>query len=98
MKIDFTRGAASKNWSFKLGADLVEEVLSTRLLGVIINSQLTWQDHVDSVTAKCSKRLWALRSLKSLGFPKDELVLFYKASIRSVLEYASPLWSSGLTQ
>jgi hypothetical protein len=35
--------------------------------------------------------------MKSLGFPAEELVHFYRSSILSVLEYASPLWSPGLT-
>ena len=42
---------------------------------------------------KASKRLYALRSLKKAGVQPSDLVGIYCALIRSVLEYAAPLWS-----
>ncbi len=95
--VDFTRTKKSKNWKFTLDGAEVETVSSARLLGVIFNGQLTWEDHVNSIVSKASRRLWILRKLKQLGFKEKELTLLLKSSIIPILEYASPVWGPGLT-
>ena len=50
-----------------------------------------------AVTTKASKRLWFLKKLKRAGEPQSDLVNYYKAVIRPVMEYASPVWHSSLT-
>ena len=45
------------------------------------------------IVRKASKRLYALRSLKKAGVQPSDLVGIYCALIRSVLEYAAPVWS-----
>jgi hypothetical protein len=98
LKCDFTRIQPSKNWQFSVDGDPVSsDAKVTKLLGVKINSTLTWNDHVDFITTKATKRFWTLRSLQKLGFPPKDLVAFYKSSIIPLLEYASPVWSSGLS-
>ena len=42
---------------------------------------------------KASKRLYALKSLEKAGVQPSDLVGIYCALIRSVLEYAAPVWS-----
>ena len=42
---------------------------------------------------KANKRLYALRTLKKAGVQPSDLVGIYHALIRSVLEYAAPVWS-----
>lgn len=95
--IDFTKSKTSQNWQFSLDNSPVEIVPSARLLGVIVNNQLTWNDHVDSIVTKASCRPWMLRSLKNLGLSSRELTTLFKSSIIPILEYASPVWGSGLT-
>ena len=38
-----------------------------------------------------------LRRLKPLGASEEDLLDVYEKQIRSVLEFASPVWTSGLT-
>lgn len=59
------------------------------ILGLSINENLTWTDHIKKVVKKCNQRFFILRKLKHLITP-DELNSVYTAIIRSVLEYASP--------
>lgn len=95
--IDFTKTRKSNDWAFTLNDTHVETVPSARLLGVIVNNKLTWEDHVSSIVKKASGRLWTLRLLRQFGFSKHELITLYKSSIIPILEYASPVWSPGLT-
>jgi len=68
----------------------IRVVEETKLLGVLESSDLKWRKHVDATVAKCSTRLYLLRMLRKTGVPRDCLVLFYNAKMRSLLSYAYP--------
>ena len=71
----------------------VRRVETYKILGVHLSSDLTWNVHIEYIVKKASKRLYALRSLKKAGVQPSDLVGIYCALIRSVLEYAAPVWS-----
>ena len=76
----------------------VELVTSTKLLGLTIANDLTWNDHVTEITKKASKRLYFLTQLKRAGVPKQDLALFYVSCVRSLIDYAAPVFFNGLPQ
>ena len=75
-----------------IGDGKFERVSSYKLLGVYVSNNLTWNEHVDDVTKKTTKRIYFMRLLKRAGVAPKELVHIYLASIRSVIEYAAPAW------
>lgn len=75
-----------------IGSHQVEEVESFKLLGVIISEDLKWKKHVEYIIAKASKRLYALRLLKRANVPSQHILKVYISNVRSVLEYAAPVW------
>jgi len=75
----------------------VEQVTSFKLLGVTINNALKWDDHIAAVTSNAAKRLWFLKKLKRAGVSQADLVYYYQAVIRPVLEYACPIWHTSIT-
>ena len=76
----------------------VELVTSTKLLGLTIANDLTWNDHVTEITKKASKRCYFLTQLKRAGNPKQDLALFYVLCMRSVIDYAAPVFFNSLPQ
>ena len=84
--------------SLTIASSLVERVSVYKLLGVMITSSLKWDDHIDVITAKAAKRLWFLKKLKRAGVSTDDLVHYYQAVVRPVLEYACPAWHTSLTK
>jgi len=70
----------------------VERVYDFKLLGVHIDSTLTWTKHIDYITKKATKRLYFLKVLKRAGLPSDHLLHYYTTVIRPVLEYCSCIW------
>ena len=74
----------------------IERVSQTKLLGVIISSDLKWDAHIAHINAKASKRLFYIRQLKYAGLTVKDLVRVYKALVRPVCEYACPVWSTCL--
>ena len=76
----------------------IERVSESKLLGVIIQDNLKWDSHIEYIIQKASKRLYYLRCLKRSGLTRNELKTIYVALIRSVCEYACPIWSTCLTK
>ena len=75
----------------------IEQVSSFKLLGVSVNTALRWNDHIDIIKAKVSKRLYFLKQLRRAGLFSDHLLHYYKTAIRPVVEYACPLWISSIS-
>ena len=65
---------------------------NVKFLGVTFNECLSWEDHISDVCKNASRRVFALRRLKSAGIKKDDLIIVYNAFIRSILEHNSPLY------
>ena len=68
----------------------LEVVQCIKLLGLTINSKLTWNDHIDDVVKKINKRLYFLSQLKRAKVKLKDLAPFYTSCIRSVADYAIP--------
>ena len=75
----------------------IDRAENGKLLGVNINYKLTWDEHVNTIYKKASKRLYYLRQLKQAGLGIKDLMQVYISIIRPVLEYACPAWSTSLT-
>jgi hypothetical protein len=69
----------------------MQNVTVIKILGVFLNCKLTWSEHFDHICSKISKRLYVLRVLKSV-FSHDELVIVFYSIIRSLIEYACPVF------
>ena len=74
----------------------LELVSSHKVLGLVIQSNLKWNDHITAVVSKASKRLHILRVLRRGGVPAEDLLAIYCALIRSVLEYCCVVWHHAL--
>ncbi|VEN36712.1 unnamed protein product [Callosobruchus maculatus] len=62
---------------------------SVKLLGININNNMSWHDHVASVAKTASQKLGVLFRCRKLYTPE---LLLYKAQIRPSLEYCSHVW------
>ena len=83
---------------FTLGNEEINLVEELKVLGVVLSSDLKWNSHTDHIITSAFKKVWMLRRLKSLGTALPELKDIYIQHVRSILEFAVPVWHSGLTQ
>ena len=72
----------------------LEVVTSHKVLGIIIQNDLKWNEHIASVVAKASKRLHILRVFCSVT--AADLISIYVSLIRSILEYSCIVWHYSL--
>ena len=71
----------------------INPVRSTKFLGVLINENLTWSDHISAVLNKTSKNVGIIRKL-SKTLPSDILLTLYNTLIAPYLDYCNIAWSS----
>jgi len=71
----------------------IKRLESIKVLGVIINDQLTTSDHVTELIATCSRTLYAIRTLKAYGLIVHALHTVFKAKVQARLLYCAPAWS-----
>ena len=76
---------------------IIELVEQTKLLGLVIRSDLSWSSNTDYMVSRCNSKLWVIRRLKKLGASDLDLLDVYSKQIRSILEFAVPVWNSSLT-
>jgi len=74
----------------------LSNVTSIKLLGITFTSDLNWNTHIQSIAKRASRILGMLRRAQWL-LPKSGKVVAYKAFVRPLMEYASPVWNGGTT-
>ena len=77
--------------------DAVEIIEETKILGIIINSNMNWKTNTKKIIADCFSKMWMLRNLKNYGATDDHLSSVYREQIRSKAEYCCTVWNAGLT-
>jgi len=69
-----------------------------QVIGIYLDASLSWTTHINTIASKASKRLYFLKQLRRAGVPPQQLLHFYMAVIRPVLEYVSPVWHYSITR
>ena len=81
-----------------VGNKIAEQVQQTKLLGVILSDDMSWQANTRELVKKAYKRMLILRKLQEFEVERKDLLKIYFQFIRSVIEQSSVVWSSALTQ
>ena len=79
------------------GDQMLDVVSDVKLVGVMVSHDLKWQKNTDFICLRARRKLWVLRRLKKFDMEISKLVDVYKKEVRSLLEYAVPVWHSSIT-
>lgn len=71
----------------------IKDVDCTKFLGIWIDSNLTWESHIQFLTDKLSRLCYAFRVLTNIT-PKELLRAVYFGYVHSVLSYGIIIWGS----
>ena len=75
----------------------IETIRETKLLGVMITNNLSWDLNTEFIVKRANARLRILHKLVSFSVPVEDLITIYILYIRSVLEQSCQVWHSSLT-
>ena len=77
---------------------LIEQVNQTKLLGVVLSDDMSWQANTKYLVKKAYTRMLILRRLNEFNVDRRDMIKIYILFIRVVIEQSSVVWSSSLTQ
>ena len=72
---------------------VISNVNSTKFLGVIVDSTLSWSDQIVSLTSKLNKACYAIRMVKSC-LSLDVLWMIYFSYVHSTIAYGIIFWGN----
>ena len=79
------------NRTYVLHDQPLQEVATTRYLGVTLSADTSWEPHINTITNKASRALGFLRRTLKIN-AKEVKDRAYKAYVRPILEYACSVW------
>ena len=74
------------------GVHNIDTVTDTKLLGVNIDSHLSFQKHIDTITQTANRKCHGLVVLKRAGINTSSLVVLYQSQIRPSVTYSAAAW------
>lgn len=84
-----------KKFNIKIDSHIIKTCKTKKFLGVQINRQLTWSDHIESLLKKIRQELNDLKQMRK--FLSEEAALkIYNTAIFPHLEYCCTIWCSSI--
>ena len=90
--LTFTRSVRPISVSYLLNDKILERVNSMTDLGVVLDSKLSFKEHIDSVVNKGSAMFGFIKRLSKEFRDPYTLKVLYTTHVRSKLEYACCVW------
>ena len=77
----------------KIDDSVIEQVSSHKILGVVIDSQMNYESHIDELCKKLSKRIGLLKHISPF-LKQRQRETYYNGVIKPTLLYGSMIWDS----
>jgi len=71
----------------------IPNVTSTKLLGVHLDQQLSWSEHINHVQKKLASNLYLLKQIKNF-LPVEARKLFFNSYVLPHFDYCSVIWGN----
>ena len=89
-------GSSSKvakfdNVSITVNDSILDRIDSFKYLGVTIQQNLTWSEHIDNISKKFNQHLGLIRRIKFL-LPKQARLTLYNSLVLPLLDYSDIVW------
>ena len=81
----------------RLESESIKIITETKLLGVILSDNLSWDSNTMQLIKRANARMRLLHKLVDFGVPIADLVNIYVLYVRSILEQSCQVWNSALT-
>ena len=88
----FTKRRHNRNVNIKIENQNIEQVCKANFLGIIIDEQLNWKEHILYVSNKISKAIGVI--IKAISPGKRALLSLYYSMIYPYLTYCCQIWGA----
>ena len=78
---------------FKISGEAIEQKTSVKYLGVILNNQMKWKDHINLISSKVSRAIGIIKCAKKV-LPLNLLKMLYLGLVEPHFRYCCSVWGS----
>ena len=82
---------ASSNLHLKYSDESLKMISNDKILGVFVDNNLIWSDHVKHICKKISSYIWLLSKMKYF-LSQEHRVQFYKSYIQPHIDFCNIVW------
>ena len=75
----------------RVGDKLIRRTKKVKYIGVILDEQLTWRDHIDYISTKIKRNIGAIKRIRN-SLPKEYLEMLYKTIVEPHFRYCNTVW------
>ena len=80
-------------FDYSMHTSTIERVDCMKDLGVVIDSNLSWNKHIQGTVSKANRVFWLLKRALGFNAPSSVSKQLYESFVRSLLEYCPQVWS-----
>ncbi|KAL1448441.1 hypothetical protein WDU94_000614 [Cyamophila willieti] len=91
-KITFTNKKINVNYTYHIDNLPIKQVDHTKDLGITIQSDLTWNMHIEDAVNRAYKKLGCIIRHCVPIYDMEAIIMLYKSIVRSTLQYGSEVW------
>ena len=91
--LNFTHPCPNNSLQVLLNNTIIKEVDCTKFLGIWVDSNLTWENHIQHLTEKLCRLCYAFRVLAKIS-PIELLKVVYFGYVHSIISYGIIAWGS----
>ena len=73
--------------------DQIQTITSSKILGVFVDNNLCWSEHVKHITKKIASNVWLLSKIKTY-LSLEHRVQFYKTYIQPHIDFCNIIWGN----
>ena len=84
---------SNDNLDLKFNNETLDMISNDKILGVFVDNNLTWSDHIKYLTKKIVSSTWLLSKIKKF-LSQDHIIQFYKSYIQLHMYFCSIVWGS----
>ena len=93
-KTKFMLFHTNKNINVQINNTIIEQVHTFKLVGITLDSKLTWNSHIDELMKKLSA-VTALLARAKHDLPQELKLLLYNGLFKAFLTYGLAIWGNG---
>ena len=79
--------------TIKLGDEILAFVENQKLIGIIVNKKMSWDNHIAYIYSSANKCAGLLQKTSFL-IPRKAKKIFFKSFIRPIIEYGNIIYSN----
>ena len=77
----------------KFNEESLSMISNDKILGVFVDQNLTWSDHIRNLSKKITSSIWLLSKVKKF-LSQEHRILFYKYYIQPHIDFCNIVWGS----